>query len=214
MSSNLIRLLLLPREHDDAMPPAGKAALTPEEVLDVVQWIQKGAPFPESEASVAAQGGNEAKSPTPNADIAKTETPKAAATGSATSSASTSPAQASNSTGKVDFAAQIQPIFEQTCVHCHGAEKQKGKLRLDSLAAALKGGDNGPSVVPGKAAESLLVKRLLINPAKDENEELMPPAKKGGPLEKSQIELVRRWIDEGAVWPKDVMLQAKAEAVK
>lgn len=207
MASNLIRLILLPREHDDAMPPAGKTALTPDEVLTIVQWIQEGARFPDAMASAVAE---------PAPETTATNAPQAgavavAATGGAPAAAADSPSPGPGGSSKVNFAAQIQPILEQHCVNCHGPEKQKGKLRLDSRASALKGGsDAGPGIVPGKAGESAVVKRLLIDPAKDANEELMPPANKGGPLDKPQIELVQRWIDEGADWPNDVMLQARA----
>src|SRR5215475_7941330 len=57
----------------------------------------------------------------------------------------------------VSFAADIKPIFDKSCIKCHGADKQKGKLRLDSLAAVIKGGQDGAVVEPGKSAESMLV---------------------------------------------------------
>src|ERR1043165_7497783 len=56
--------------------------------------------------------------------------------------------------GQVDFARDIQPILSKFCYECHGPEKQKGGLRLDQKAAALKGGDSGPLLVPGKSVES------------------------------------------------------------
>jgi mono/diheme cytochrome c family protein len=52
---------------------------------------------------------------------------------------------------KVDFAKQIQPILRQNCVKCHGPEKQKGKLRLDSKEVAMKGGKDGVVIVAGDA---------------------------------------------------------------
>src|SRR4051812_28627691 len=54
------------------------------------------------------------------------------------------------------FLDKVKPLLDSRCVSCHGPEKQKGKLRLDSRAAAIKGGEVGPSVVPGKPADSLL----------------------------------------------------------
>ena len=56
------------------------------------------------------------------------------------------------------FQEKVWPLLEARCVKCHGTEKQKGELRLDSLEAALKGGENGPALVPGKPGESLLIK--------------------------------------------------------
>src|SRR4051812_22721325 len=61
---------------------------------------------------------------------------------------------------KIDFARDIQPIFQNSCVECHGAQKQKGGLRLDSRAAGMKGGTTGTAIIAGKAAESLLVQRI------------------------------------------------------
>src|SRR5438034_9075166 len=57
---------------------------------------------------------------------------------------------------KVDFEQQIKPILEFDCVRCHGPEKPKGNLRLDTRAGALKGGDDGTSLVPGKPDRSRL----------------------------------------------------------
>ena len=57
---------------------------------------------------------------------------------------------------RVDFNRQIKPILEVNCVRCHGPEKPKGRLRLDTLAGALKGGDNGTALVPGKPDQNIL----------------------------------------------------------
>src|SRR5688500_18289187 len=65
------------------------------------------------------------------------------------------------SRGDVEFFEKnIRPILVERCYECHGPEKQKGGLRLDSRAAVLKGGESGPSVNPGKPAESLLWKAV------------------------------------------------------
>src|SRR5206468_1588407 len=61
---------------------------------------------------------------------------------------------------KVDFVTQIQPILKENCYACHGPEKQKGKLRLDSRELSLAGGGSGPAIVPGHGNESYLVKRI------------------------------------------------------
>ena len=96
--------------------------------------------------------------------------------------------------GKFEYAKDIKPIFEKTCVKCHGTEKQKSKLRLDSLEAALKGGENGPDILPGKGAQSPLVQQVagLVE------DMMMPPEGKGDPLTKEQIGILRAWIDQGA----------------
>src|SRR5688500_13693089 len=57
-----------------------------------------------------------------------------------------------------DFMRDVRPILESRCVGCHGPEKQKGKLRVDTREALLKGGENGPALVAGKGAHSALVK--------------------------------------------------------
>src|SRR5436190_21521378 len=96
---------------------------------------------------------------------------------------------------KVDFVRDIQPIFKASCLECHGAKKPKGQFRLDSKALAMKGGVAGKAILPGKAAESPLVQILLLS----DPDERMP--RKASPLTKAQIELIRAWIDQGAVWP-------------
>jgi mono/diheme cytochrome c family protein len=92
------------------------------------------------------------------------------------------------------FDKDIKPIFEKSCVKCHGAEKQKGKLRLDTLEASLKGGENGESIVKGNSAKSPLVHTI----ARLDPDSAMPPDGKGDPLTKEQIGIVRAWIDQGA----------------
>ena len=100
---------------------------------------------------------------------------------------------ASTKTG-LTYAKDIKPIFEKTCFKCHGSEKQKGKLRLDSLGAALKGGEDGPDIVASNSAKSKLVHAV----ARLNEDEAMPPADKGKPLSKDEVGLVRAWIDQGA----------------
>ena len=95
----------------------------------------------------------------------------------------------------VDFVKDIEPIFAKSCQSCHGAEKQKSEYRLDSRAAALKGGENyTPAIKPGDSAGSPLI-HLVAH--------LVPDAKmpaKGDPLTAGQIGLLRAWIDQGARW--------------
>ena len=94
----------------------------------------------------------------------------------------------------ITFDKDIKPIFEKSCFKCHGPEKKKGDLRVDSLEATLKGGENGPNVVKGNSAKSTLVHSI----ARLNEDEAMPPEGKGDPLTKEQIGLVRAWIDQGA----------------
>jgi hypothetical protein len=96
------------------------------------------------------------------------------------------------------YAADIKPIFDHSCVKCHNGPKAKGKLHLDTLEAALKGGEDGKVIEPGKSAESALV--LNIAHLGEEEDYMPPPQNKAGigPLTKEQIGLIRAWIDQGA----------------
>src|SRR5215510_10890595 len=96
---------------------------------------------------------------------------------------------------KIDFGKDIQPIFEKNCIKCHGPEKQKGKLRLDSKDAAMKGGKDGAIIVAGDATKSELYRRITLPKGDDD---VMP--NEGEPLTKAQIDLIRDWINQGAVW--------------
>src|SRR4051794_30365929 len=102
---------------------------------------------------------------------------------------------------KVDFAKSIQPILEKRCIECHGSKKQKGDLRLDSKGAALKGGKDAKAIVPEKPEESDMCRRISLKPGDDD---IMPP--KGDPLTKEQIDLIKKWISEGATWPEGLTL--------
>ncbi len=100
---------------------------------------------------------------------------------------------ASTKTG-LTFTKDILPIFEKSCVKCHGTEKQKAKLRLDTLDATLKGGENGEAVIKASSAKSPLVHSI----ARLDPDAAMPPDGKGEPLSKEQIGIIRAWIDQGA----------------
>jgi mono/diheme cytochrome c family protein len=96
---------------------------------------------------------------------------------------------------EVDFVRDIRPIFAERCGGCHGADKQRGGLRLDRKEDALRGGDSGSAILPGKADESPLVRLVTGVEAK----RVMPP--KGERLSATQIAVLRAWIDDGAHWP-------------
>ncbi|MBO0722414.1 MAG: PSD1 domain-containing protein, partial [Blastocatellia bacterium] len=99
--------------------------------------------------------------------------------------------EAESAQAKVDFLRDIQPIFNASCSGCHGAKRQAGNLRLDTKKIAL-----AKDIIPGKAAESPLYLRI----AGIGDQARMPMGK--DPLKPEQIELIRRWIDEGAEWPE------------
>ena len=92
----------------------------------------------------------------------------------------------------VDYVRQIKPILRERCYACHGPLKTQQDLRLDTAGRMKTGGDSGPAITPGKSAESLLIERVT----EADEEDRMPP--EGKPLTAEQIELLRRWIDEGA----------------
>jgi len=99
---------------------------------------------------------------------------------------------------KIDFIRDIQLIFQKNCFDCHGPDKQKNSYRLDAKSIALHGGDyHAPNIIPGKSAESPLIRFVS---GLDEKI-TMPP--KGERLTEQQIALLRAWIDQGAVWPEN-----------
>ncbi len=96
----------------------------------------------------------------------------------------------------VDYARDIEPILSENCLDCHGPDKQKSGLRVDQRASLMRGGDYGlPALVPGKPAESFLLETVRG----DDPDMAMPP--KGDPLTAEQIDLLTRWIEDGAEWP-------------
>jgi len=127
----------------------------------------------------------------------------------------------------VTYAQDIKPIFEASCVRCHGPERPKGGLRLDSLEGVLKGSKEGKVVTPGQSTKS----QLVISVARIDDETAMPPKPREGkgrkgqnrpeggapgsagtnqpagkkpmgpppkPLTPEQVSLVRAWVDQGA----------------
>jgi hypothetical protein len=100
----------------------------------------------------------------------------------------------------VTYAVDIQPIFQKSCYPCHGPKnaKPKGKLRLDTLAAVLKGGEDGPILVKGDSAKSVVVANICHQG--DSDDYMPPPDNKENiqALTKEQIGLIRAWIDQGA----------------
>ncbi len=92
---------------------------------------------------------------------------------------------------------KVQPLLQQRCYECHGEKKQKHGLRLDSLEAMLKGGDeHGAAVVPGKPDESPIVRLCSLKRGEGS---AMPP--KGASLTPEQIGWLKDWITAGAKVP-------------
>ncbi len=98
-----------------------------------------------------------------------------------------------------DFARDVRPILSQYCFKCHGPDKKTraGGLRLDERASALVGGDSlAPAIVPGKASDSELIKRIT---SKDPDMVMPPPSTKRA-LAGDQIDTLKRWIDAQAAY--------------
>ena len=99
------------------------------------------------------------------------------------------PAQPPSPPAPPSFAHDVAPIFDKWCISCHGEKEAQGGLRLDSYEAVLKGGDDGPVLVPGDAESQLLGQiERRTRPA-------MPPKKR---LPRDPVATVRAWIVSGA----------------
>ncbi len=94
---------------------------------------------------------------------------------------------------QAEFTQHVSPMLRQACWRCHGPENQKGLLRLDTLAAALKGGISGPALVPGEPEKSTMLTRALHNDPLRE----FPPK---DPPSDAELVAMRRWIAAGAPW--------------
>src|SRR5437588_301208 len=101
------------------------------------------------------------------------------------------------------FEAKVRPVLVENCYQCHStaAKKQKGGLHLDTRDAIRRGGDAGPAVVPGKPADSLLLKAV-----RQSGELKMPPKDK---LSDAAVADLEKWIAIGAPDPRDVATAGK-----
>jgi mono/diheme cytochrome c family protein len=115
-------------------------------------------------------------------------------------------ARADDPTDVEFFEKEVRPIFATRCQGCHGPEKHKGDLRLDSRASILKGGRTGPAVVPGKPEESLLVDAINYGDLFQ-----MPPKSK---LAGREIQALTQWVAQGAPWPREDHSAASSSKAK
>ena len=97
-------------------------------------------------------------------------------------------------TAEERFELEIRPVLTRTCFPCHGGKKTSGGLRVDSREALLKGGEGGPSIVPGRPDQSLLLRAIRH----DDETLKMPPSKR---LPEETVAAFTRWVKEGANWP-------------
>lgn len=103
---------------------------------------------------------------------------------------------------KVDYERDVKPLFQKHCWSCHGELKQESGLRLNTREGLLRGGDLGKAVIVGKSAES----RLIHYVAAVDPDNVMPP--EGDRLSAEAVGLLRAWIDQGCLWPKDETVTA------
>lgn len=98
----------------------------------------------------------------------------------------------------IDFGRQVQPILSDRCYKCHGPDeaRRQGELRLDEKGSAFATHEGKRRIVPGKSAESEMIRRLFSS----DPDEQMPPPDSKLQLSGEEKELLKRWVDEGATW--------------
>ncbi|MEC7883340.1 MAG: c-type cytochrome domain-containing protein [Verrucomicrobiota bacterium] len=97
----------------------------------------------------------------------------------------------------VDFVTEIEPLFNRSCMKCHGDKNPKSNYRMTSRKLALEGGELGVAIISGNSEKSPLV-HYISHLVEDMD---MPPEGKAPTLNQKEVALVRGWIDQGAVWP-------------
>lgn len=108
------------------------------------------------------------------------------------------------------YADVVQPIMQARCYSCHGKTKQKGELRLDSPDALLKGGEDGKVIIPGKADESELIKRIFLPVGDDDH---MPPESRPQ-LTENEVLLLHWWVNTGADFSKKIKELPATEKIR
>lgn len=164
--SELVRLIALPEEHEFVMPPEGKPLLTGDEIVAVMQWIDRGADYGDGSNTIVLEKPKSLPAEIDISDLGDDD--------------------------PVSFEKYIWPIIVASCVECHNHEEQEGELRLDTKEYILEGGEFGPVFEPGSIEDSTFYE-LIVLPVDDTD--FMPA--KNDPLPDYQIELIKRWIEEG-----------------
>lgn len=113
------------------------------------------------------------------------------------------PIEAPQTSKTIDFQTDVAPILDQHCSQCHGPAKQTADLRLDLRSAILKGSSSGPILQVGQSSKS----RLIEVVSGQDPDYQMPP--EGEKLSDSQIQVLKLWIDQGALGPDDAKLLEK-----
>ena len=109
-------------------------------------------------------------------------------------------ATAEDPTGEAAFRDTVAPLLVERCLSCHHEAEAKGGLSLATRAGVLRGGEDGPAIVPGKPSDSLLLRRLRPG----DGGAVMP--KEGDPLSDNEVALLSTWVKSGAPWPEDAVL--------
>ena len=204
--------LMVTDDEDEIMPPEGKL---PDLRLELIKWWIDSS---KTDADLYERKVKDANVPAKFMDMFKKG--KAKMSGEAHKGANDSakatdsvekpaekpvekPAEPSTELAKVDFVKHIKPIFETTCIKCHGEKKQKGEYRMDTAEHIVKAGDSEEApIVKGKPEESYLYKLVILD---EDHDDIMPP--KGDPLTKAQTALIKKWIEEGAEFPAGLQLK-------
>ncbi len=103
----------------------------------------------------------------------------------------------------VDFAHEVMPILKRHCTECHTGGQKKGGLAMNTRAEFVAGGEYGEVVVPGHSGDSLFLELI----ESDDDSEWMPP--KGPRLTEEEVDVLKRWVDQGMVWPESISLGEK-----
>ena len=155
--------------------PRGGGKVSAENVATLIRWIDSGAACDAADPSVGidvlARGGG--LSPAPASPTAVKAVPL--------------------KPGEVSFASDVAPLLQAQCLKCHGGDEIEANLSMASLDRLLRGGRTGAAIVPGKGADSLLVKKLR---GADIEGQRMPLGRP--PLSDADVALIEKWITEGA----------------
>lgn len=165
---------LIVKVQDKEMPPNG-AGIPDAELAILKRWVQEGARF---------------DGPSPTAQLTSY-----LPAGTSTAPAPTQPASTVQmATGRetVSFARDIAPVLAEKCTGCHGNDNPRNNLNLNTMASLIRGGDRGEPVLPGKPADSLLIKKLKGTAEGARMPQRQPP------LDDATIARFEKWIEEGA----------------
>lgn len=150
---------------------------------------------PATKAPAATTAPTAAPAPTATKPAAATTAPAsiptattAPATAAPTAAAAPTATSAAAPATTVSFSKDVLPIFQRSCIKCHGGDSTEEGLVLKTAAQVIKGSNNGTVITPGKAAESLLVKQITSGK--------MP--KRANPLPKAEVDLIAAWVNAGA----------------